>query len=116
MNEGCAGGWPEFNGWFYESGHLVSEDCAPYNAKSGSCKNYANCQAQAKIKKSYHVGGGYGKVSEVQMMKEILMNGALNVEYLGSGYLDFYNQGIISEKNKNMLAQLIVQNLLLIEN
>lgn len=67
MNEGCAGGWPEFNGWFYEGGHLVSEDCAPYYGKTvgNMCQQYKSCAAKAKIKKSYHVGKGYGRVSEL---------------------------------------------------
>lgn len=40
------------------------------------------------------------------------MNGALNVEYLGGGWLDYYNQGVVSEQNKNMLAQALVENLI----
>jgi len=30
MTEGCEGGWPHFNAYFAENGHLVSEECAPY--------------------------------------------------------------------------------------
>lgn len=30
MTEGCEGGWPHFHAFFAESGHLVSEECAPY--------------------------------------------------------------------------------------
>lgn len=34
MNEGCDGGWSFFNGYLAENGHLVSENCAPYLAKT----------------------------------------------------------------------------------
>lgn len=30
MNEGCEGGWPHFNVFLAENGHLVTEECAPY--------------------------------------------------------------------------------------
>jgi hypothetical protein len=30
MVEGCEGGWPHFDAYFYEHAHLISEDCAPY--------------------------------------------------------------------------------------
>lgn len=34
MNEGCDGGWSFFHGYMAENGHLVSEQCAPYLAKT----------------------------------------------------------------------------------
>jgi hypothetical protein len=41
LNEGCAGGWPHFNVYFAQNAHLVSEECAPYTAKSlgASCSS-----------------------------------------------------------------------------
>jgi hypothetical protein len=59
MNEGCDGGWAIFHGYLTEHGHLVSEKCAPYKArtKNDKCSNYKHCPALAKVKKSYYVGG-----------------------------------------------------------
>ena len=37
-----------------------------------NCKQFAKCPGVAKISKSYDVGGGYGKSSELLMMKEII--------------------------------------------
>lgn len=34
MTEGCEGGWPHFHAYFAENGHLVSEECAPYQGKT----------------------------------------------------------------------------------
>lgn len=34
MNEGCDGGWGIFHGFFAEQGHLVTEKCAPYKART----------------------------------------------------------------------------------
>jgi len=83
MNEGCEGGWPHFHAYFSENGHLVSEKCAPYQAKTvgTSCKDYSGCNPVAKVSKSYDVGGGYGQSSEKRMMKEIVRNGPLNTEF-----------------------------------
>lgn len=43
MNEGCDGGWAIFNGFLAENGHLVTEECAPYTArtKGHSCAQYS---------------------------------------------------------------------------
>lgn len=83
MTEGCEGGWPHFNAYFSENAHLVSEECAPYQASTakGECKNFSKCRPVAKVSKSYDVGGGYGQSSEEAMMKEILRNGVLNTEF-----------------------------------
>jgi len=83
MTEGCEGGWPHFHAMFAENGHVVGEDCAPYQGSTAgtSCGKYKHCPAVARVKKSYDVGGAYGQTSEKQMMKEILRNGALNTEF-----------------------------------
>lgn len=83
MNEGCDGGWPHFNIFLAENGHLVSEECAPYintdqNKTKSNCKNYEKCKPIANVKQSYFVGGGWGNTSEKRMMKEILRNGPIN--------------------------------------
>ena len=83
MNEGCDGGWPHFNVFLAENGHVVSEECAPYMSKTkgDSCKNYETCKPIAKVQKSYLVGGGWGATSEKKMMKEILRNGPINGDF-----------------------------------
>lgn len=45
MNEGCDGGWPHFNVFLAQNGHMVSEECAPYTGKTkgDQCKNYEKC-------------------------------------------------------------------------
>lgn len=82
MNEGCDGGWSFFHGFLAENGHMVSEQCAPYLAKTkgAACGHYANCTAEATVLKSYFVGGAYGESSERKMMKELLRNGMVNGE------------------------------------
>jgi hypothetical protein len=83
LTEGCEGGWPHFHAYFAENGHLVSEECAPYEGKTAglSCSQFKDCKPVAKINKSYDVGGAYGQTSEKKMMKEILKTGALNTEF-----------------------------------
>jgi hypothetical protein len=59
LNEGCDGGWAIFHGFWAERGHLVSEKCSPYKArtKGDKCSNYKDCPGVAKINKSYYVNG-----------------------------------------------------------
>jgi hypothetical protein len=59
MNEGCDGGWAIFHGFLAENGHMVTEKCAPYRArtKDDKCSRYEHCPAQTKVTKSYYVGG-----------------------------------------------------------
>jgi len=69
MNEGCAGGWGIFNGFFAETGGLVSEECAPYKAKTKdeTCSSHKDCPIVAKINKSYYVNG-YNTSPTAQMI------------------------------------------------
>jgi len=100
MNEGCDGGWPHFNVFLAENGHVVSEKCSPYKSKTKEdiCKNHENCPPVAKIEKSYFVGGGWGNTSEKRMMKEILRNGPLNGDFQAPSMFSIYKEGIFSEK------------------
>lgn len=83
LNEGCSGGWPHLNGYFMEHGHMVEEKCAPYLGvtKGQTCSQYKDCKPVAKVANTRFVGGGWGKVNEKQIMKELLRNGALSVEF-----------------------------------
>ena len=100
MNEGCDGGWPHFNVFLAENGHVVSEKCSPYqhNTKGDTCKNHEKCPPIAKVEKSYFVGGGWGATSEKKMMKEILRNGPINGDFQAPGMFSIYKEGIFSEK------------------
>lgn len=100
MNEGCDGGWPHFNVFLAENGHVISEKCAPYkqNTKGDQCSNYALCKPEAKVAESYFVGGGWGATTEKKMMKEILRNGPINGDFQAPKIFSIYKEGIFSEK------------------
>lgn len=71
------------NGYFMEHGHMVAETCAPYKGvtKGHSCKEFEKCKPVAKVGETNFVGGGWGEVSEKQIMKELMRNGALSAEF-----------------------------------
>ena len=71
------------NGYFMEHGYMVDEDCAPYEGKTKgtTCGEFKSCKPLAKILSTKYVGGGWGEVSEKQMMKELLRNGPLSIEF-----------------------------------
>lgn len=83
MNEGCDGGWAIFHGFLAENGHMASEQCAPYKArtKDDKCSNYSHCPKVAKVKSSYYVGGYNYLPSEKLIQKELLMHGPLVTEF-----------------------------------
>jgi len=60
------------------------------------CKQFAKCPGVAKISKSYDVGGGYGKSSELLMMKEIIRNGPLTAEFNAPSVFGTYSSGLFS--------------------
>jgi len=99
MNEGCEGGWPHMNSYFMERGYMVTDECAPYKAmtKGQSCANYANCQPMAKILNTQFVGKGWGEVTESQILKEMLRNGPVSVEFQANKLFQTYHSGILSE-------------------
>lgn len=99
MTEGCEGGWPHFQAYFAQNGHMVSEECAPYTAstKGGECAKFASCKPEARVVKTYDVGGGYGKTTEKLMMKEILRNGPLNTEFQAPSIFSMYKSGLLTQ-------------------
>ena len=107
MNEGCDGGWPHFNVFLAQNGHVVSEDCAPYlhQTKNDKCKNYEQCKPIAAVENSYFVGGGWGATTEKKMMKEILRNGPINGDFQAPSMFAMYKEGVFSEKGIVHLAQ-----------
>lgn len=106
MNEGCDGGWSFYHGYLAENGHLVTEKCAPYVAKTKgeSCSKYSSCSTYAKINRSYFIGGAYGESSEKKMMKEILRNGILNGELNVPRVFSFYQEGILSNDHESKMS------------
>lgn len=88
------------NGFFMEHGYMVSEECAPYKGKTKGqhCSMYEKCPPVAKVATSQFVGGGWGEVSEKQMMKEILRNGPVSIEFQANKVFMLYKDGILSEK------------------
>ena len=106
MNEGCDGGWSFFHGYMTENGHMVSEKCAPYMSKTKglTCGQYKNCSTEAKVEKSYFIGGAYGESSEKKMMKEILHRGIVNGELNVPRVFSFYQQGILSNDHESKMS------------
>lgn len=98
MNEGCDGGWAIFHGFMAENGHLVSETCAPYKArtKNDKCSNYSHCPKVAKVTKSYYVGGYNYLPSEKLIQKEMLMNGPVVTEFKCDDDFQMYQKGIMA--------------------
>ena len=79
---------------------MVGEQCAPYSAstKGNSCSKFSQCPPVAKIQKTEFVGGGFAEVSEKQMMKDILRNGPVSVEFKAGKVFQTYHKGILSEQ------------------
>lgn len=107
LNEGCEGGWPHMNAYFMEQGYMVSNECAPYQGmtKGNKCGNYEKCKPISKIVKTEFVGGGWGQVSEGQIMKEMLRNGPVSVEFQANKLFQTYHKGILSEEGIKMDEQ-----------
>lgn len=106
MNEGCDGGWSFYHGYLAENGYLVTEECAPYQARTKGlqCSQYEKCAPTATVKKSYFIGGSYGESSEKKMMKEILRNGIVNGELNVPRVFSFYQQGILSNDHEAKMS------------
>jgi hypothetical protein len=106
LQEGCKGGQPILDAFFYEQGYMVAESCAPYhaNTKGLRCHQYENCKPLAKIEKTQFVGGGYAHVSEKQMMKDILRNGPISGDMMAGEQFKVYESGVLSEKQSKSLA------------
>jgi len=81
---------------------MVSEECAPYLAKTKGekCSKYKSCRPISNVKESYFIGGGYGESSEKKMMKEILRNGIVNGELNVPRVFSFYQEGILSNDHE----------------
>ena len=106
MNEGCDGGWSFLHGYLTENGAMVTEQCAPYQAKTKgyTCAKHKDCKAASKVKESYFIGGAYGESSEKKMMKEILRNGIVNGELNVPRVFSYYQEGILSNDHEAKMS------------
>jgi hypothetical protein len=102
MAEGCEGGLAIFDGYLAETGHLTTEECAPYKArtKNDHCSNYRNCPGYAKVKKSYYLNGYNFNPSIDQIKKELMMNGPLVTEFNAGDDFSLYKSGIMTQNVK----------------
>ena len=93
MTEGCHGGWAIFHGFLAENGEIVSEECAPYGGTKGRpCKGYQSCPGIARVKSSYTLKNP--TVESIQ--KEILYNGAVDVNWASSPIFGAYRSGVVT--------------------
>ena len=102
LNEGCEGGWGIFHGFFAEQGHMVTEECAPYKAKTkgSSCANYKHCPAVAKVKKSYYVNDYNFKPTVQMIQKEMLRNGPVVAEFKCDDNFSLYSSGVMIQPDR----------------
>lgn len=100
MNEGCDGGWSIFHGFFAENAGLLTEECAPYTArtKGHSCSDYSHCKPYAKVTKSYYVNGYNYPPTEMQIRKEMLMHGPVTTEFKCDDNFQVYREGIMVQQ------------------
>ena len=97
MTEGCSGGWATMHGYFAEAVGLVSETCAPYKGDtSGSCSHYQQCKPIAKITKSRHLGK---KITEEDIQREIMTNGAVITDWNPPSFFQVYRSGILTDQS-----------------
>jgi cathepsin C len=76
---------------------LVPEDCHPYKAVDGSCKNSCDTDkldVKFKVDKYGYLGGGYGKCTETLMMQELRKSGPFVVSIEPDLDFMFYKSGV----------------------
>lgn len=98
MTEGCSGGWSIFDGFFAEQGGIPTEKCAPYQAKTkgAKCADYRHCEPHTRVVSSKYVNGYNFDPTELQIRKEILMNGPVTTEFSAGGDdFQLYKSGIM---------------------
>ena len=102
LTEGCDGGWAIFDGFFAEQGGIPTEQCAPYSAKTkgSKCSNFAHCEPHTKIARSYYVNGYNFDPTEMQIRKEMLMNGPVTTEFLADDDFQIYKGGIMTQQKR----------------
>ena len=86
------------DGFLAETGGIVSEECAPYLAKTKghSCSDYSSCPTVAKVKKSYQLSSS----DRLSIKKELLKKGALVTDWYMPPYAKTYKTGIFGESGE----------------
>ena len=113
LTEGCNGGWAILNSFLNENGGLVSEQCAPYQAKTKDvpCSSFSTCPVIAKSSNSSILS----HPSETRIQQEILRNGAVITDWNSPPYAKAYKSGVLTQKTSdNMDISLIGGKLFLL--
>ena len=100
-SEGCDGGYPILVGKFFHEFEIVPEECFEYTQSTNQCSNV--CDYTKYPKKYYvgdygYIGGYYGALNEVLMMKEIRARGPIPGNIIVPLSFNVYKSGIYSEK------------------
>ena len=99
--EGCEGGYPIMVGKFFHEFEIVPEECFEYTQSTNQCSNV--CDYTKYPKKYYvgdygYIGGYYGALNEVLMMKEIRARGPIPGNIIVPLTFNYYKSGIYSER------------------
>lgn len=109
-SEGCLGGYPYLVAKFLNENEIIPEECFPYEGSNSNCSKVCDF---TKYKKKYtvstyeYLGGGYGKTTEEQMIKEIRARGPIPGHIHTHWTFSYYKEGIytttklIHNENKN---------------
>ena len=99
LTEGCHGGWGFLGGMFLESYYTVLESDAPYIAKTeaNSCRQWESKKPAASVEETYYIGGGYGKMTEEKLMKEIRARGPVLYDFNAGYEFMTYHSGVLAE-------------------
>lgn len=99
LTEGCHGGWGLLYNMFLESYYTVAESDAKYEAKTqkDACKMFKGAEEKkvASVEETYYVGGAYGTMTEIQIMKEIRARGPLLYDFNAGYEFMTYKSGIL---------------------
>lgn len=104
--EGCDGGFPILVGKFLSEFEIVPRDCFEYTQTNDKCSNVCDYEQFPKkyVVSDYgYLGGFYGALNEVLMMKEIRARGPIPGSIKVPLEFNYYKSGIFSssELKKN---------------
>ena len=101
LTEGCHGGWGLLAGMFLESYYTVEDHKAPYKAATTehTCNMYAKIPKAASVERTYYVGGGYGRMSEDSLKREIRARGPVLFDFNAGYEFMTFQSGVLTEKS-----------------
>jgi len=84
---------------FLESYYTVSENDAPYKAKTKEfeCSDYRGKKPVASVEDTYYIGGGYGMMTEETLMAEIRARGPVLYDFNAGYEFMTYHSGVLQE-------------------